>query len=898
MAETYKVAETSSNGSEVLETREWLDSLDYVLSKGGAERAGRLLQQLSLHARSAAGVNLPFTATTPYQNTIPVEQQPPFPGSQEMERRIKSLVRWNALAMVVRANKIQEGIGGHISTFASAATLYEVAFNHFFRARTEEGDRDIVYFQGHAAPGIYARAFLEGRIPKEKLENFRRELKKGGGLSSYPHPWLMPEFWEFPTVSMGLGPIQAIYHARFIKYLENRGLKETTGGKVWAFLGDGEMDEPESLGSITLASRERLDNLIFVVNCNLQRLDGPVRGNGKIIQELEAIFRGAGWNVIKVIWGSDWDNLIKNDRDGLLVKRLGEVSDGQYQKFFVESGAYFRHNLFGTDPRLLKMVEHLSDEQLSRMRLGGHDPIKVHAAYRAASDHKGAPTIILAKTIKGYGLGEAGEGKNITHQQKKLNDDELRMFRSRFGIPIPDAELHDAPFYRPADDSPEIVYMQGRRKQLGGYMPERKVRASALKPVSEAHFEEFYKGTDGREASTTMVFVRLISKLLRDLEVGKLIVPIIPDEARTFGMEALFRQVGIYSSVGQLYEPVDMDTLLYYKEAKDGQILEEGITETGSMCSLIAAGTAYANHGINTIPFFIYYSMFGFQRIGDLIWAAADMRTRGFLIGGTAGRTTLAGEGLQHQDGHSHVLALPVPNLMAYDPAFAYEIAIIIQDGIKRMYVDQESIFYYLTVTNEPLPMPAMPSGKNIREGILKGLYRFKPSSKTESKLRAQLFGSGAIMYEVLKAQQILEEKYQVAADVWSVTSYKELYRDGNDCERWNLLHPEETPRVPFVTQTLKDVPGVLVAASDYMKVLPESISQWMPRPLSVLGTDGFGRSESRASLRDFFEVDAKHIVLATLTALARDKQVKPDVLKQAIKDLGIDPEKPNPACS
>ncbi|GAC1438523.1 MAG: pyruvate dehydrogenase (acetyl-transferring), homodimeric type [Terriglobales bacterium] len=898
MAETFKVAETSSNGSEVLETREWLDSLDYVLAKGGVERAGRLLQQLSLHARRAAGVNLPFTATTPYQNTISVRQQPPFPGSQEMERRIKSLVRWNALAMVVRANKIQEGIGGHISTFASAATLYEVAFNHFFRACTEDGDRDIVYFQGHAAPGMYSRAFLEGRMPKEKLENFRRELKKGGGLSSYPHPWLMPEFWEFPTVSMGLGPIQAIYHARFIKYLENRGLKKTTGGKVWAFLGDGEMDEPESLGSITLASRERLDNLIFVVNCNLQRLDGPVRGNGKIIQELEAIFRGAGWNVIKVIWGSDWDSLIQNDRDGLLVKRLGEVSDGQYQKFFVESGAYFRHNLFGTDPRLLKMVEHLSDEQLSRMRLGGHDPIKVHAAYRAAYDHKGAPTIILAKTIKGYGLGEAGEGKNITHQQKKLNEDELRMFRSRFGIPIPDTELHDAPFYRPADDSPEIVYMQERRKQLGGYMPERKVRASALKPVSESHFEEFYKGTDGREASTTMVFVRLLSKLLRDPEMGNLIVPIIPDEARTFGMEALFRQVGIYSSVGQLYEPVDMDTLLYYKEAKDGQILEEGITETGSMCSLIAAGTAYANHGINTIPFFIYYSMFGFQRIGDLIWAAADMRTRGFLVGGTAGRTTLAGEGLQHQDGHSHVLALPVPNLMAYDPAFAYEIAVIIQEGIKRMYVDQESIFYYLTVTNEPLPMPPMPEGKEVRDGILKGLYRFKTSSKSNAKLRAQLFGSGTIMYEVLKAQQILEEKYDVAADIWSVTSYKELYRDGNDCDRWNLLHPGEEPKVPFVTKALKDARGVLVAASDYMKVLPESISQWMPRPLAVLGTDGFGRSESRASLRDFFEVDAKHIVLATLNALAHDKQIKPDVLKKAIKDLGINPEKPNPAIS
>ena len=571
------MAESQTDGLEVLETREWVDSLDYVLSKGGPERAGRLLQQLSLHARREAGVNLPFTATTPYQNTIPSMQQPPFPGSQEMERRIKSLVRWNALAMVVRANRNQDGIGGHISTFASSATLYEVAFNHFFRAQISDGGRDIVYFQGHATPGMYSRAYLEGRIPKEKLQNFRRELAPGGGLSSYPHPWLMPDFWEFPTVSMGLGPIQAIYHARFIRYLENRGLKQSREGKVWAFMGDGEMDEPESLGSITLASREKLDNLIFVVNCNLQRLDGPVRGNGKIIQELEAIFRGAGWNVIKVIWGSDWDNLIRNDRDGILVRRLGEVTDGQYQKFFVESGAYFRQNLFGTDPRLLKMVEHLSDEQLSRMRLGGHDPIKVHAAYRAAMDHKGAPTVILAKTIKGYGLGEAGEGKNITHQQKKLNEEELRMFRSRFGIPIADEELGEAPFYRPADDSPEIQYMQERRKALGGYMPERKVRAAALKPVSESHFEEFHKGTEGREVSTTMVFVRLLAKLLRDPEIGKLIVPIIPDEARTFGMEALFRQVGIYSSVGQLYEPVDMATLLYYKEAKDGQILEEAL---------------------------------------------------------------------------------------------------------------------------------------------------------------------------------------------------------------------------------------------------------------------------------------------------------------------------------
>ena len=892
------MAQTETDGQEVLETREWVDSLDYVLSKGGPTRAGRLLQQLALHARRAAGVNLPFSATTPYQNTIPSPQQPPFPGSQEMERRIKSLVRWNALAMVVRANKIQEGIGGHISTYASAATLYEVGFNHFFQARTESGDRDIVYFQGHAAPGMYARAYLEGRIPREKLENFRRELKPGGGLSSYPHPWLMPEFWEFPTVSMGLGPIQAIYHARFIRYLENRGLKQSTGGKVWAFLGDGEMDEPEALGSITLASRENLDNLIFVVNCNLQRLDGPVRGNGKIIQELEAIFRGAGWNVIKVIWGSDWDSLIRNDRDGLLVRRLGEISDGQYQKYFVESGAYFRQNLFGTDPRLLKMVEHLSDEQLARMRLGGHDPIKVHAAYRAAVDHKGSPTIILAKTIKGYGLGEAGEGKNITHQQKKLNEEELELFRSRFGIPIPDDELHDAPFYRPSDDSAEIKYMQARRKQLGGYMPQRKVVAEPLKLVSESHFEEFYKGTEGREASTTMVFVRLLGKLLRDPEIGKLIVPIIPDEARTFGMEALFRQVGIYSSVGQLYEPVDMDTLLYYKEAKNGQILEEGITEAGSVCSFIAAGTAYANHGINTIPFFIYYSMFGFQRIGDLIWAAADMRTRGFLIGGTAGRTTLAGEGLQHQDGHSHVLALPVPNLMAYDPAFAYEIAIIIQDGIKRMYVDQESIFYYLTVTNEPLPMPEMPHGERVREGILRGLYRFNTSGMPAAKLRIQLLGSGTIMYEVLKAQAILKEKYGVGADVWSATSYKQLYRDANDCERWNMLHPAASPRVPYITECLKEAAGPFIAASDYMKVLPESVSKWVPGQLVALGTDGFGRSENRAGLRDFFEVDAKHIVLAALGALARENKIGMDVVKRAVGELGINSEKPNPAVS
>ena len=876
---------------EVLENREWLESLEYVLQTGGAERVGRLIQQLQLQCERA-GVKLPFTATTPYENTIPADRQPPFPGSQEMERRIKSLIRWNALAMVMRANKVEEGIGGHISTYASAATLYEVGFNHFFRAATEDGDRDIVYFQGHSAPGIYARAFLEGRLPIEKLENFRRELKPGGGLSSYPHPWLMPDFWEFPTVSMGLGPITAIYQARFNKYLENRGLKTATSGKVWAFLGDGETDEPESLGAISLASRERLDNLIFVINCNLQRLDGPVRGNFKIIQELEANFRGAGWNVIKVIWGGDWDQLIARDTDGLLVKRMGEITDGQFQKYAVESGRYFRQNFFGSDPRLLKMVEHLSDEQLEHLRLGGHDPIKVHAAYKEAVEHKGSPTVILAKTIKGYGLGESGEGKNITHQQKKLNEEELKIFRSRFGIPVADEDLAKAPFYRPSDDSAEIKYLQERRKQLGGYMPARKVRAAALPAPKDEIFEEFYKGTEGRKASSTMVFVRLLGKLLRDPEIGKYVVPIVPDEARTFGMEALFRAVGIYSSVGQLYEPVDMDTLLYYKEAKDGQILEEGITEAGSMSSFIAAGSAYSTHGVPTIPFFIYYSMFGFQRIGDLVWAAADTRCRGFMLGGTAGRTTLAGEGLQHQDGHSHLLAYPVPNCITYDPAFAYELAVIIQDGIKRMYTDGESIFYYITVMNEPTDMPSMPEGS--REGILRGMYRFK-KSEHKAKFHANLFGSGTIMHEAIKAAAILEEKYDVASDIWSITSYKELYKDGNECERWNMLHPSDKQKVPYVTETLKDAQGVFVAASDYVKAMPESISQWFPRPLMALGTDGFGRSEGRASLRDFFEVDAKHIVVATLTALMRDGKIKADAVQRAIKDLGVDANKPNP---
>jgi pyruvate dehydrogenase E1 component len=880
---------------EAHETREWQESLDYVLQSGGPARVGRLLRELSDHARRR-GVKLPFTANTPYINTIPASEQPPFPGSREIERRIKSLVRWNALAMVVKANKQEEGIGGHISTYASAATLYEVGFNHFFKGKGQDHDGDIIYFQGHAAPGIYARAFLEGRMDAAQLENFRRELTPGGGLSSYPHPWLMPEFWEYPTVSMGLGPISAIYQARFMRYLEDRGLKKRSNSKVWAFVGDGETDEPETLGAITLASREKLDNLIFVVNCNLQRLDGPVRGNGQIIQELEAVFRGAGWNVLKVIWGSEWDALLEKDTEGLLVKRMGDVVDGEYQKYAVESGAYVRQHFWGVDPRLLDMVKHLSDEQLKKLTLGGHDPIKVYAAYKAAVEHPGQPTVILARTIKGYGIGEAGEGKNITHQQKKLNEDELRAFRTRFGVPIGDEEVAKAPFYRPPDNSPEIEYLTERRKQLGGFVPRRIVEVEPLKTDTLPElFAEFHKGSDGRKASTTMAFVRMLAKMLRDKEIGELVVPIVPDEARTFGMEALFRQVGIYSHVGQLYDPVDIDTLLYYKEARDGQILEEGITEAGSISSFIAAGTAYATHGINTIPFFIYYSMFGMQRVGDLVWAAADSRTRGFLCGGTAGRTTLAGEGLQHQDGHSHLLALAVPNLISYDPAFAYEIAVIIEDGIRRMYREGESIFYYITLMNEQYEMPPMPEGS--REGILKGMYRLRAAEPAQHQPRAHLLGGGAILNEAVKAQQILAG-YNVAADVWSVTSYQELYRDGHAVERWNRLHPGENPRVPYVAQCLGDTTGAIVAASDYVKVLLDGIDQWLPRRLVALGTDGFGRSDSRAALRDFFEVDARFIAVAALSELASDGSVPADLVQKAIKDLGINPEKPNPATS
>ncbi len=876
---------------EELETREWLDSLDYVLSYKGPERVNTLLRDLNIHARQA-GVEIPFTANTPFINTIPRNKQPSFPGNRETERRIKSILRWNAMAMVVGGNKRTPGIGGHISTYASAATLYEVAFNHIFRGRSENYHGDLVYFQGHASPGIYARAFLEGRITEHQLLNFRRELAEGGGLSSYPHPWLMPNFWQFPTVSMGLGPLQAIYQARFMRYLEDRGLKQKNGEKVFAYLGDGETDEPEALGSIGLASREKLDNLVFVINCNLQRLDGPVRGNGKIIQELEATFRGSGWNVIKVLWGDDWDEILEKEDGGLLVKRMEELVDGWFQKYIVSDGDFIRKHFFGADPRLLKLVEHLSDSQLRKLRYGGHDPEKVYAAYKAAIDNVGSPTVILARTIKGYGMGEAGEGKNITHQQKKLNEDEMREFRTRFSIPISDEQIAAAPFYKPADNSPEIQYIRERRKQLGGYVPSRIAIAEPHKTPPIEVFQEFLDGSGNREVSTTMVFVRILAKLLKDKELGKFIVPIVPDEARTFGMESLFRQCGIYSHVGQTYEPVDADTLLYYKEATDGQILEEGITEAGSLSSFIAAGTAYSTYGISMMPFYIFYSMFGLQRIGDLVWAAGDCCARGFLLGGTSGRTTLNGEGLQHEDGHSHLLGHPVPNMLCYDPAFGFELTLIIRDGIYRMFEKQENIFYYITVMNEDYVQPT--ALKGCEEGVLRGLYKYRESVRPNGP-KANLFGSGAIMNEVLKAQQILEEKYGVAATVWSVTSYKELYRNADETERWNLLHPDQPARQSWLQKTLSGVDGVYVAASDYVKALPDMIAKWLPAPLTSLGTDGFGRSETREALRDFFEVDAKHIVAATLSTLAAQGKMERSAAAAAMAELGVDGEKPYP---
>lgn len=882
---------------EELELTEWLDSLEYVLKHGTLDQAHRILSRLQIRAQNA-GVTLPFTVNTPYVNTIPKKDQPVYPGNREIERRIKSLIRWNAMAMVVRGNRAEAGIGGHISTFASAATLWEVGFNHFWRARTKDFCGDSVYFQGHASPGVYSRAFVEGRLTERNLENFRRELQEGGGLSSYPHPWLMPNFWQFPTVSMGLGPICGIYQARFMRYLEDRGLKPKDDAKVWVFMGDGESDEPESLGAITVGSREKLDNLIFVINCNLQRLDGPVRGNGKIIQELEAIFRGAQWNVIKVVWGGDWDPLLEADTEGLLTKRMGEVVDGQYQKYSVESGDYIRQDFFGADPKLLKLVENYSDEQLQNLKRGGHDPEKVYAAYKNAVEFQGAPTVIIAQTIKGYGLGEAGEGKNISHQQKKLNEDELKQFRTRFNIPLSDDKVTDTPFYRPPENSEDMKYLRERREALGGYMPARHETSEPLPPPTEDFFEEFYKGSEDREVSTTMAYVRILTKLLKDKNIGKFVVPIIPDEARTFGMEALFRQCGIYAHMGQLYEPVDKESLLYYKEAKDGQILEEGINEAGAISSFIAAGTAYSTQGINTIPFYTYYSMFGPQRVGDIIWAAADSRCRGFLVGATSGRTTLNGEGLQHQDGHSHLLLSTVPNIVTYHPSFAFEIAAIIRDGIHRMYEKQENVFYYLSVGNENYIMPALPSGKDVKEGILKGMYKLSSSQKKKAQAKAQLFGSGAITLQVLEAQKILEEQYDIAADVWSVTSYNELRRDGLTAERYNMLNPSKEKHVPFVTQALKSETDICVFASDMMKVMADGIAKWVPLPYTVLGTDGFGRSDSRKALRDFFEVDQRHIVFAALGTLLREGKIDKKLVEKAAKDLNINPNKLNPMIS
>ncbi len=875
-----------------IETAEWLESLAYVLESKGKERVAYLLSVLEERAH-LAGVELPFSANTPYINTIPTELQPPYPGDRQIERRVKSIIRWNAMAMVVRANRELDGIGGHISTYASSATLLEVGFNHFLRGRGSGYDGDQIYFQGHASPGVYGRAFVEGRISEEQLKNFRRELQPDKGLSSYPHPWLMPDFWEYPTVSMGLGPIMAIYQARFNEYLNDRGIVDTSKKKVWAFIGDGECDEPETLGAITLAAREKLDNLIFVINCNLQRLDGPVRGNSKVIQELESLFRGAGWNVFKVIWGSDWDPLLARDTKGLLMKRMAEVVDGQYQKYTTESGSYIREHFFGKYPELLELAREYSDDQLERLARGGHDPAKVFAAYKAAMNSEDKPSVVLAKTVKGYGLGEAGEGRNITHQQKKLNEEELRRFRTRFRIPLSDEDVSKAPFYRPPEDSMEMVYLKTRREALGGCVPQRPTTPPKMEVPTIDEYDEFLQGSKDRPVSTTMAFVRLLAKLARDKRIGRHIVPIVPDESRTFGMEGMFRQIGIYAHAGQLYEPADSDQLMYYKEAQDGQILEEGITEAGSMASFIAAGNSYCQHGVNMIPFFVYYSMFGFQRIGDLIWAAADVRAKGFMIGGTAGRTTLNGEGLQHQDGHSLLNAIAFPTVRAYDPAYAYETAVIVMDGLKRLYQDGETAIYYITVENENYVMPPMPEG--VEEGIVRGIYRLSTRDVDGARGKVQLMGSGAILQSVVEAQEILAERYQVASNVWSVTSYSELARDAQACQRWNMLHPAESPRTSYYEQAIAGEEGPFLAASDYVRAVPEQLSQFTPGGIYALGTDGMGRSESREALRRHFEVDAECAVIAALAHLKEQGKIPADEVARAIRDLGVDPEKPNP---
>jgi pyruvate dehydrogenase E1 component len=880
------------------ETSEWIESLEEIIDQTGPERASYLLERLIEHA-SNFGVQPPLRWNTPYINTIPPEEEVAYPGDRALERLIKSFVRWNAAAMVVRANKHDANIGGHLATYASLATILEVGYNHFFHGSypnpaggTLPGD--FVYFQGHASPGVYARAFLEGRLSENHLENFRHELRDHPGLSSYPHPWLMPDFWQFPTVSMGLGPISAIYQARFMRYLEHRGIIPESRRKVWAFLGDGECDEPESLGALTLASREKLDNLIFVVNCNLQRLDGPVRGNGSIIQELEAAFRGAGWNVLKVIWGSGWDDLLARDSSGLLLKRMHECVDGEYQTFRAMNGAYIRKEFFGKYPELLKLVDNMTDDQIWNLRRGGHDPVKVYNAYKRAVETTGRPVVILAKTVKGYGLGDVAEGRMTAHQQKKLNDHDLMAIRERFQIPISDEVVQHIDFFRPPEDSPEMKYMKARIEAQGGPLPARKVAPIEVTAPPLEGFHDALGGSRGREASTTAAFVSVLKTLMKLPDLGKLVVPIVPDEARTFGMESLFREYGIYASEGPRYKPVDSNVLLYYKEAKNGQMLEEGITEMGSMASCLAAGTAYANYGVPMIPFYIYYSMFGYQRVGDLVWAFADSRGKGFLLGGTAGRTTLLGEGLQHQDGHSPMLFSAVPTCAIYDPAYAYELAVIIQDGIRRMYQEREDRFYYLTVYNENYVQPPMPEGAGIHEGILKGIYKYRPAA--EGPAVAQLFGSGSILNEALRAQQILAERYQVATDVWSVTSYNELRREALAVERWNRLHPAAERKSPYIVQALGDAAGPIVASTDYVKAIPDQLAPWLCDRLHTLGTDGFGRSENREYLRRFFEISAEAIAQGTLAALARTGAIDPKRAEAAVAELGFDAEKRDPS--
>ncbi len=871
------------------ETQEWLDALNAVIETEGVERAHFLIESMIDQARRS-GANLPYNATTAYLNTIPTHLQQRHPGNPDMERRIRALIRWNAVMTVLRANEKSPGVGGHIASFQSAATLYDVGFNHFFRAANDKFQGDLVYFQGHSSPGVYARAYLEGRISEEQLSNFRMETG-GKGLSSYPHPWLMPDFWQFPTVSMGLGPIMGIYQARFLKYLHDRGIADTSDRKVWVFCGDGEMDEPESLGAISLASREKLDNLIFVVNCNLQRLDGPVRGNGKIIQELESDFRGSGWNVIKVIWGSYWDPLIAMDKTGLLKKRMEECVDGEYQNFKAKGGAYTREHFFGKYPELKEMVAAMSDQDIWRLNRGGHDPHKVYAAYAAATSHKGQPSVVLAKTVKGYGMGDAGEGQNITHQQKSMDISSLKAFRDRFDLQITDEEVEKLSFHKPAPDSPEIKYMMERREALGGFVPQRKRKGNALKTPPLSTFENMLTATGEREISTTMAFVRILSTLVRDKELGKYVVPIVPDEARTFGMEGMFRQLGIYSSVGQLYEPQDSDQVMFYKEQRDGQILEEGINEAGSFSSWVAAATSYTVNGIQMIPFYIFYSMFGFQRIGDLAWAAGDSRARGFLLGATAGRTTLNGEGLQHEDGHSQLMAAMIPNCVSYDPTFSYELAVIMQDGLKRMIENQEDVFYYITLMNENYSHPEMPKG--IEADIIKGMYPFSTSKIKGEKV--QLMGSGVILREVIEAQKILENDYGISADVWSVTSFNELRKDALEIDRWNRMNPDKPQKESHITKHLKKAEGPIIASTDYMKSFAEQIAVFLPHTFVALGTDGFGRSDSRENLRQFFEVDRHYVVVATLKALSDEGKIKSSIVTDAIKKFKLDPNKPNP---